>query len=580
MIEKVLSPNAEMKGIYREIELLNNPHRSLTPIYGILLKESNIIGLVYEFMSNGSLNCYLENRKFDEIYMLMIIYRLFNGIYHLHSNELIHRDLKPGNILIDHDGLPYISDFETVRPLDFSVDVLTVDIGSMQYSSPEQAKSENISYSTDIYSFGQIIRFLLEKHNIPSIESIEELSQGCIQNDPDHRIENFEIRFILGHEIENFFYFEKYLMNEKNKINSPIIINYIYDNVYNNFPDQIFLTIFNDNIQNFLNLFFLLSMGLFYEFIEYNHPNYLKAIEYYEKSSLLKNSEALNKLGYFYEKGIGVEHDYQKAKEFYEKSSFFNNTEALNNLGRLYEYGIGTEQNYKKAKEFYKKSAQYNNSNALINLGLLYFFGNGVEQNYHKAQKYFEKSSLINNSEAFIFLGDFYFYGYDVKQDYLKAKEYYEKSSLLGNSEALIKVGDLYCNGNGVEPNYRKAMEYYLKSSELGNSDALIKIGDIYYYGYGIKQDYQKAHDYYEESSDLKNSNAMIKLGDLYYEGLGTFNDYEYAIHFYEKSSLYGNIEALKKLGEIKEYKFKQGEYIFDVELDYFKIFKKSKFSL
>ena len=70
-------------------------------------------------MSNDNLDRFMKKQKdqIDQTYSFLTSYRIYEGIDYLKSNSLIHRDLKPSNILIDHDFIPYISDFEFIRPI-------------------------------------------------------------------------------------------------------------------------------------------------------------------------------------------------------------------------------------------------------------------------------------------------------------------------------------------------------------------------------------------------------------------------------------------------------------------------------
>lgn len=118
-------------------------HRCMTHFYGFIKEENIIKGFIYEFMSNGSLLSYIKNKQSNDIFQKTTIIRLFQCLDYLFQNSLIHRDIKPGNILIDHDFIPFISDFETVRNVNQEGDnstneKMTNDIGSCPYMSPEQ----------------------------------------------------------------------------------------------------------------------------------------------------------------------------------------------------------------------------------------------------------------------------------------------------------------------------------------------------------------------------------------------------------------------------------------------------------
>jgi tRNA A-37 threonylcarbamoyl transferase component Bud32 len=115
--------------------------------------------LVMEFVEGVSLKDLLEQGPLDERRAIEIVRDVAKGLSEAHAHDIIHRDIKPGNIMLRFDGVPKLSDLGIALDAG-STTVGTVTgqgavIGTPQYMSPEQCSgAEDIDYRTDIYSLG------------------------------------------------------------------------------------------------------------------------------------------------------------------------------------------------------------------------------------------------------------------------------------------------------------------------------------------------------------------------------------------------------------------------------------------
>ncbi len=118
-------------------------------------KEKNVFFMVMEYIKGPTLEKILEKEKVLECdEALSTIKQVAYGIDHAHKNKIIHRDLRPSNIMITEDGTAKITDFGTSAWLN-SVPYASTRIGSPPYMAPEQFMGK-ASYASDIYSIGCI----------------------------------------------------------------------------------------------------------------------------------------------------------------------------------------------------------------------------------------------------------------------------------------------------------------------------------------------------------------------------------------------------------------------------------------
>lgn len=102
---------------------------------------------------------YLDNNE-----IIDIAYQIASALEHAHENNIIHRDIKPENIIIDNNNSVKVADFGIARAVTTSTIVNTKRVlGSVHYSSPEQARGGVVDKRTDIYSLGILIYELATK---------------------------------------------------------------------------------------------------------------------------------------------------------------------------------------------------------------------------------------------------------------------------------------------------------------------------------------------------------------------------------------------------------------------------------
>jgi serine/threonine protein kinase len=146
----------------REMKMIASlEHPAIVPVYDVGEDDSQPF-FVMRYMSGGSLTGMIKNGKFSLRDAALIIERLAAALDHAHTKKIIHRDIKPDNVLFDGSGHPYLSDFGVAKLTESAVSATGEEIiGTPAYISPEQARGESVDSRADVYGLGAILYEML-----------------------------------------------------------------------------------------------------------------------------------------------------------------------------------------------------------------------------------------------------------------------------------------------------------------------------------------------------------------------------------------------------------------------------------
>src|SRR6185436_11559727 len=119
---------------------------------------------VMEYIEGLSIKRYCDTQRLPIVERLKIFRQVCAAVAYAHEHQVIHRDIKPGNILVAADGTPKLLDFGIAKILDpaLAADTLDLTASAMrmmtpEYASPEQARGEQVTDATDQYSLGVLL---------------------------------------------------------------------------------------------------------------------------------------------------------------------------------------------------------------------------------------------------------------------------------------------------------------------------------------------------------------------------------------------------------------------------------------
>ena len=170
----------------RLLAALNHPN-----IVSILTaeKHDHVFFIVMEYVSGETMEALIGREgAFDVTRALDYTCQICNAIEHAHRHGIIHRDLRPGNVLITEAGLAKVADFGTSRFLELAAHGTTV-IGSPPYMAPEQFHGKAV-FASDLYSLGITMYQMLTgdlPYRTPGPAEIEKLMTGELVTSPRAR---------------------------------------------------------------------------------------------------------------------------------------------------------------------------------------------------------------------------------------------------------------------------------------------------------------------------------------------------------------------------------------------------------
>ncbi|CAM9232280.1 unnamed protein product [Heterosigma akashiwo] len=134
--------------------LYNADCPSLITFYGAFYREGSIT-IALEYMNGGSLaNVLKQVGPVPESALANMTYQILWGLAYLKHEKRLHRDLKPGNLLINSKGEVKLTDFGVSRELQSSIELAGTFVGTFRYMSPERIRSRPYNYAADVWALG------------------------------------------------------------------------------------------------------------------------------------------------------------------------------------------------------------------------------------------------------------------------------------------------------------------------------------------------------------------------------------------------------------------------------------------
>ncbi|KAF9967213.1 hypothetical protein BGZ70_010367 [Mortierella alpina] len=565
----------------REVEIVQQlRHKHIVQFYHV---QQDMI--VMEYVEGGSLEGAIvkNDLKTWEI-KTQIAKDIALGLAHLHSQGILHCDIKSSNILL--------TEHKEARICDFGLAIRVGESGqggTLQWMAPELFQdTPQYSAKSDVYALGMvmwemaagstrpyrnhtpdgmircIMNGILEEYPDDTPKNYADCIQMCWKQTAEERPAAVEVlpgveRSFQGQGGQDLSsaranaekpHYAKALKEILAARSAPLmdiceLEEMLPPDLKEKLPpsDKRSMDWFNTPSSDFTFAAAMFTVGL----ILSNEQEYGEALNWYLAASEAGIALAMLKVSEMYQHGTGVEQDDDEAASWYEKA-----VEAVEAQGRInhryVHHDACVSEHHRGIMEWFRDAKSV--GSAALKLGLGHAYLNGeLQLDYNRALDWYHRASDAGSADAMHNISVMYSNGFGVEKDLVKAMEWRLKASHAGSSDALHGIGSIYFNGVGVDRDFNKAMEWWLKASAAGDASAMRNIGGMYHKGLGVGQDYSKAMEWYLKACDSGSALAMHSIGVMYEHGQGARQDCGKAIEWYLKSSNAGCAEAMSSMG-------------------------------
>ncbi|XP_027364784.1 LEAF RUST 10 DISEASE-RESISTANCE LOCUS RECEPTOR-LIKE PROTEIN KINASE-like 1.1 [Abrus precatorius] len=207
---------------YRRVEQFMNEikiltrlrHKNLVSLYGCTSRHSHELLLVYEYISNGTVASHLRHESTNPGFLgwpirLKVAIETATALAYLHASDIIHRDVKTNNILLDNTFCVKVADFGLSRLFPNDVThVSTAPQGTPGYVDPEYHRCYQLTSKSDVYSFGVVLIELIS--SMPAVDmtrhkdeiNLADLAVRKIQKSAIHELVNPSLGFESNSDVK------------------------------------------------------------------------------------------------------------------------------------------------------------------------------------------------------------------------------------------------------------------------------------------------------------------------------------------------------------------------------------------
>jgi serine/threonine-protein kinase len=165
----------------REVQVLAAMnHQNIVQVYGYWMEKGQL-NLSMEFINGWSLRQILDKANIFPVWVACsILWEVLSALVHVHYNRFVHRDLKPGNIMVNFAGQAKLLDFGIARIENQEITIPGTVIGTTAYMSPEQVRGDTATELSDIFSLGIIAYEMLAGKHPFREDTVEKTSKNIL----------------------------------------------------------------------------------------------------------------------------------------------------------------------------------------------------------------------------------------------------------------------------------------------------------------------------------------------------------------------------------------------------------------